>query len=109
MVARLRLRARIRAFRSPLTRVMSPLSIATSVPVPMADANIGLGQRRRVIHAVTGHGNNAAFGLKLFDDRQFLFRQDFSFKFSNAEFFGDGLGRGAIVTRKHDQSQAAML
>src|SRR6185503_11170309 len=39
---------------------------------PHGDANICLGKRRRVVHAVAGHSNDATFSLKLFDDSKFL-------------------------------------
>jgi len=33
-----------------------------------SDTHIGLGERWRIINAVAGHGDDAAFGLKFFDD-----------------------------------------
>jgi hypothetical protein len=36
------------------------------------DADIGLGQRRRIVDAVAGHRHDASFPLQAFDQRQFV-------------------------------------
>ena len=50
--------------RSPFTSVTPALSIATSVPVPMAMPTCGLRERGSVVDAVAGHGDDAALGLQ---------------------------------------------
>jgi hypothetical protein len=61
-VASDKLRARMIPLRSPLSRVMPALSIATSVPVPI-DTDIGCCQSRRVVHPIISHRNHSAAGL----------------------------------------------
>ena len=51
--------------RSPRTSVTPALSIATSVPGAHRDADVGLRERRRVVHPVAGHRDDAALGLEL--------------------------------------------
>ena len=47
-------------FRSPRISVMSPASIATSVPDAHGDSQVGLRQRGRVVDAVAHHGHALA-------------------------------------------------
>jgi hypothetical protein len=56
--------------RSPFTSVTPALSIATSVPVPMAMPTCGLRERRRVVDAVAGHRDDA-LGLQPLDASAF--------------------------------------
>ena len=58
--ARLRRRARAMPRRSPFTSVTPALSMATSVPVPIAMPTSACGERRRVVDAVAGHRDDAA-------------------------------------------------
>ena len=52
------------ARRSPRTSVRSLASIATSVPVPMREPEVGLGQRGGVVDAVADHRDDPALGLQ---------------------------------------------
>jgi hypothetical protein len=45
--------------------VTGALFIATSVPVPIATADVGLGQCRRIVDAVARHRHHPALALKL--------------------------------------------
>ena len=92
--------------RSPLSSVMPALSIATSVPVPMAMPTCGGGERRGVVDAVAGHGDDAAVAREFFDHRAFLFGQHVRFDLRDAEAFGDGERRGAVVAGEHDHRDA---
>ena len=106
MVARLSRRARTTPRRSPLTRVTPALSIATSVPVPIAMPTCGLGQRRRVVDAVAGHGDDAALGLEPLDLLGLLVGEDLGADLVEPEPARDGLGRRAIVAGEHDEPEA---
>ena len=64
IVARDSARARAMPRRSPLTSVTPALSIATSVPVPIAMPTSALRQRRRVVDAVARHRDDAPCGLQ---------------------------------------------
>src|SRR5260370_928049 len=58
IVARLSLRARRIAERSPFTSVMPPLSIATSVPVPIVKFRICAGEGSQILHkSGVAHGH----------------------------------------------------
>src|SRR3546814_20890482 len=49
------------------------------------DADIGLRQSRRIIHAVAGHGDDTAFGLVLLHDRALFLRQHLGLDLIDAE------------------------
>jgi hypothetical protein len=53
--------------RSPLTRVTCRAVHRHVGAGAHGDADIGLGQRRRVVDAVAGHRDDAALGLQLLD------------------------------------------
>ena len=69
-------------------------------------ADIGLGERRRIVHAVTGHCHGVPLASQAADNRIFLFGQNLGFDLGNAEPSGDGLCRGPIVARQHDDANA---
>ena len=78
-VARASLRARTMPIRSPPSRVMPALSIATSAPVPIGNPDIGGGQRGGgggVVHAVARHGDLLAVAAQLLDQVLLGFGQD---------------------------------
>ena len=58
--------------RSPLTSVTCALFIATSVPVPIAMPTSRLRQRGRVVDAVAGHRDDAAFALQPRDELELV-------------------------------------
>ena len=61
MVAADRWRVRTLPIRSPFRRATPALSMATSVPLPMAIATSAAVERRRVVDAVLGHGHHATW------------------------------------------------
>ena len=64
MVARLSARARAMPARSPLTSVTPALCIATSVPVPIASADVGLRKCGRIVDAVAGPRHRVPFATQ---------------------------------------------
>ncbi len=70
------------------------------------DANIGRSQSRSVIHTVTGHGDDPAFGDQALHDLGLLGRQDFGFNSIDAERPRDRVSRRAVVPCCHDDVQA---
>ena len=78
-------RARTMPRRSPLTSVTCALDIATSVPVPMAMPTSAARQRRRVVDAVAGHRDLAAFGLQPVDELGLVLRPDLAVHLVDAE------------------------
>ena len=86
--------------RSPLTSVTPALSIATSVPVPIAMPTSRLGQRGRVVDAVAGHRDDAALGLQALDDFAPCWSGSTSaMHVVDAELPRDGLGRASGCRR----------
>ena len=78
IVARVRRERRIAspaASRSPLTRVRSLASIATSGAGADREAEVGLGERRSVVDAVADHRHDAPVALQALDDGRLLGRQ----------------------------------
>ena len=58
-------------------RIIFAASLVTSVPVmPIAIADVGRLQRRRVVDAVAGHRHDVAVGLQRVDDAQLVRRRD---------------------------------
>ena len=106
IVARLRRRARTMPRRSPLTSVTPALSMATSVPVPMAMPDLRLRQRRRVVDAVARHRDEPALGLEALDRVRFLIRQHLRHDVVDAETARHRLRGRAVVAGQHDDLQA---
>ena len=96
-VARLSRRARTTPRRSPETSVTPALCIATSVPVPMAMPT-SAGQRRRIVHPVSGHRHHGARLLELGDERSLSLRKHTGVHLGDAEAPGDRLRRGRVVS-----------
>ena len=97
--ARAAARARCRAGR-PSRSVMPALSIATSVPVPIAMPTCGCGERRRVVDAVAGHGDDAAFALQLPNHLRLAFGST-SASILPIPSVRPRFGGGAAVAREH--------
>ncbi len=70
------------------------------------DADIGGGERRRVVHGVSRHGDDAAFLAQARDDLALVFRQDFRIDFRDAELAGDSVSRGLVVPGQHHHPDA---
>ena len=80
------------ARRSPETSVRSEASMATSVPVPMRQAEVGLRERGRVVDAVADHRDDAALGLQAADDVGLVGGQHLGDDLVDADLGGDGAG-----------------
>jgi hypothetical protein len=108
ITARLSTRARTRPRRSPLTNVMPALSIATSVPVPIAipTCALRLRERRRVINPVTGHRDLSAGVLQTLHRRRFLIGPHVRFDLGDAHAARDGFGGDPRVPCEHDDAHA---
>ena len=72
------------------------------------DADIGLGQRGRVVDAVAGHGDDAALGRQPLDDAVLVLRQHIGLDFLDAELAGDRLGGRLVVAGQHDDPDAVV-
>ena len=69
-------------------------------------ANIGLGQRGRVVGAVSGHGNQFPVSLFAADQVHLFLGRGLGEKIIDSGFAGDG-GRGErVVARDHDGANA---
>ena len=64
--------------------------------------HVGLGQRRRIVGAVAGHGHQPAAGLVFADQLQLGFGRGLGQEIVDARFGGDGGGGQRIVARDHD-------
>ncbi len=69
-------------------------------------ADIGLGQRGRVVGAVAGHGHQAAAGLLLLDQVHLVFGRGLRQEVVHAGFGGDGGGGQRVVAGDHDGADA---
>ena len=85
IVARLRARARAMPARSPFTSVTPALCDRDVGAGAHGDADVGFGQRRRVVHAVARHGDDAALGPELPDDAVLVLGQDIGLDLVDAE------------------------
>ena len=70
------------------------------------DADIGLGQRGRVVGAVAAHRDQAAFGLDLADIVELVLRRGLGDVIVDAGLGGDGGGGDAVVAGDHDGADA---
>src|SRR5436309_4856872 len=102
MVARLMRRAFAMPRRSPFTKVMCAPLDGDIGACAHSDTDLSLRQRRSVIDAVAGHGDDPPFGLKAFDHFNFLFGQYFGFHSIDTQAARHGLSRGPAVARQHD-------
>ena len=70
------------------------------------DADIGLGQRRRVVGAVAAHGDQAALGLLLADQLELVLGRGLGEEIVDAGFGGDGGGGQRVVAGDHHRADA---
>ncbi len=70
------------------------------------DADIGLRERRRVIGAVTAHGDELAFGLLVADEPQFVLGRCLGEEVVDAGFRRNGGGSHRIIAGDHDRADA---
>ncbi len=100
IVASERCRARTMPLRSPFTRVIPGAFHRNIGAGAHGDADVGCSERRRVVDAVTGHGERrVTLGPKLVDQRLLAFRQHIGPHFVDAEMRGDGLWRSGRCRR----------
>ena len=89
---------------------MTPaLSIATSVPVPIAMPTAASRERRRVVDAVAGHGHGAPLLLQALDHLALLRRQHVRLDLVDADPAGHGLGGRPRVAGEHDDAQTGVV
>src|SRR3546814_7515161 len=101
--------ARTIPVRSPLSKVTPALSIATSVPDPMAMPTSAAARGRRIVDAVAGHGNHPAFTLEPGDYGALLVRQALGLDLLDPKPPSNRLGGRAVVARQHDAPDALCL
>ena len=70
------------------------------------DADVGGSERRRVVDAVAGHGDDAAVAPQFFDDAAFLLRQNLGLDFGDAELARHRLRGDAVVAGEHHDAQS---
>ncbi len=70
------------------------------------DADVGLGERRRVVGAVAAHGDEAAARLFLADIGELVLGRRLGEEIVDAGFGGDGRGGDRIVARHHHRRDA---
>ena len=70
------------------------------------DADVGLGERGRVVRAVAAHGDEAAAGLFLADIGELVLGRRLGEEIVDAGFGGDGRGGDRIVARDHHRADA---
>ena len=76
---------------------------------PHRDADRGFGQRRRVVHAVTGHRDTAALLLEPAHDIPLLVGQDAGDDLIDPECPGHRTGGRLVVAREHHQRQTVSV
>ena len=85
---------------------MFPASLAAWVPVFMATPDVGLGQRRGVVGAVAGHGDEPAAGLLPADEVHLVLGRGLGEEVVDAGLGGDGLGGERVVAGDHHRADA---
>ena len=96
--------------RSPLTSVMPALSIATSVPVPMAMPTSACGERRRVVDAVAGHRHHAPCACSDLNALDFVLGQHLRRRTRRCpSFAGDGFAVLRVSPVQHDHFDARVV
>ena len=106
IVARDRSMAVTSAPRSPLMSVTEADSMATSVPRADRHADVGLGQRGRVVDAVADHRDELAAGLQAADLGLLLVGPDVGQHALDAQLAGNGARRGVVVAGQHHHVEA---
>ena len=66
-------------------------------------AQVGLGQRGRVVDAVADHRHRTALVLEPLDDVDLVLRHDLGDDLVDADLGGDGLGDGLVVAGQQDR------
>ena len=72
------------------------------------NADVGGRERRSIVDAVAGHGDDPAFLPQTFDGLALVLRQNFRLDFSNAELAPHGLCGRPIVAGEHHDADARL-
>ena len=83
--------------------------MATSVPVPMRQAEVGLRERGRVVDAVADHRDDAALGLQAADDVGLVGGHHLGDDLVDADLGGDGAGGRLVVAGQQHGPQPERL
>ncbi len=75
-------------------------------PGAHGDADVGGGERRGVVDAVAGHGDDAAVVAEALHHLALAIWQHFGLDLVDAELARHGLGGGAVVAGEHDDADA---
>ena len=78
-------------------------------PRPDREADIGGGERRRIVDAVANEGDFAVRGPQGLDRIRFAFRQDLRLDLVDAERAGDRLRRRLAVAGDHREAEPVLL
>ena len=78
-------------------------------PRPHRDPDVGRRERRGVVDAVAGHGDDTAFFPQTFDCLALVLRENLRLDFRNAELARHGLRRRSIVAGEHQNADAGVL
>src|SRR3546814_4188442 len=73
------------------------------------DSDIGGGERRGIVNAVTRHGDAAAFALKCLDLPMLVFGRDIGLDLVDPKLACNSLGGRAAVTGEHHDANAAVV
>ncbi len=109
IVARDSRRARTMPVRSPLSERDAGALHRDVGAGAHGDADIGRGERRRVVDAVAGHRDHPARVAQPLDDGAFPVRQHLGLDLVDAEPAGDGFGGRPVVAGEHDDAHAVRL
>ena len=85
---------------------MFPASLAAWVPVFMATPDVGLGQRRSVVGAVAGHGDEEAARLLLLDEGHLVLGRGLGEEVVDTGLRGDGCRGERVVAGDHHRADA---
>ena len=83
-----------------------PASLAAMVPCVHRHADVGLGERRSVVRAIAGHGDELALSLLASYQLHLLLRRRLRQVVVDAGLFGDGGGGERVVAGDHDRPDA---
>ena len=85
---------------------MLPASRAATRAGVHGDADVGLGERRRVVGAVAAHGDQLALGLLVADEPQLVLRRRLGEEVVDTGLRRDGGSRHRVVAGDHDGADA---
>ena len=88
-----------------MTSVMPALSMATSVPVPMAMPTVASASAGASLMPSPAMATDASFALQPLDHRALLVRQDAGDHIVQTELRGDGAGGRLVVAGEHHDPQ----